>query len=241
MPLVGSPGTGYPDGQRLANYDSGPLWNIGSVTGNTPVVSPVMNMQHFAAAGGYIIATVGIATVQMTWYADALLVTEISAKTFQIDHNIPAALGGLMIPNLGPFLQVTVSAISGGNFGVNAVIFGSNRVSPIPWIPQNGLLINIAGAAIGAGQAIDSFPSDYYAGPCMVWFAGPAAQSFITLLTLGGNGGYNTNQQISVAANGEVTEQLVMPSGAWKMTAQQVAGGASTYDLTVIPSLTGST
>lgn len=240
MPLVGSPGTGYPDGQRLANYDSGPLWNFTMVASPNPQSSPVMNMQHFAAAGGYVLATVAQAVVTFTWYADALLVNEISAKTFTVDHNIPAALGGFMIPNLGPFLQVTVTNIGGNPYAINALVFGSNRISPIPWIPQNSIIIDQQAVAIGASTGVDVFPSDYYAGPCDVYYSLTQANTFF-IQGLNASGNYDILNGQNEVANSNSTFTFVAPAGAWKFRVGNDAAVAAAYTLVVVASLTGAT
>lgn len=240
MPLVPSPGTGYPDGQRLDNYDSGPLWNLGSVVDSTVKQSPVMNMQHFAAAGGYIISAAGICTCTMTWYADALLANIMSSKTFQLDHNVPATFGGMLIPNLGPFLQVTCSPIAGGAFGINALVIGSNRDSPIPWIPQNPVLIDQQSGSTPASGATQVYPSDYYAGPVWVQYA-TGADTFVQLQYLNSAGVYDLQAEQRPATPFLFSGVMVTPSGAWRVNVVNNTGAGITWNLIVTPTLTGAT
>lgn len=240
MPLVSSPNTGYPDGQRIENYDSGLLAEMANIAGPGPYVSTLINMQHYAACAGNLACTVNPCACTLAWYDDIATDIQAGLRTMALSPLIQPGNGGMLLPNLGPFLQITFTNIGGLNFTGEAIIFGSNRVSPIPFIPTNSALIDQQNAAIAANSTATLYPTDYYAGPAQVSiFLSQGGGAAIDILNTNGNwdviGGPS-----AIAANVWSISQIVVPPGAWRLQVANLSANAGTYYAVVVPTLTGA-
>lgn len=240
MPLVPSPNTGYPDGQRIANYDSGLLAEMANIAGPGPYVSSIINMQHYAAVCGQLACTVNPCVCTLAWYDDIATDIQAGLRTMALSPLIQPGNGGMLLPNLGPFLQITFTNIGGLNFTGEAIIFGSNRVSPIPFIPQYSTLIDQQNTAIGANATATLYPSDYYAGPLqLAYIVNQASAYAFQYLTPAGTWDQFINSQ-QVPASTWVVEQYTVPPGAWRFEVVNESAVVTTYFAAITPSVTGA-
>lgn len=232
---------GYPDGQRVANYDSPALWvdDPGLVTAQDRT-SPILNVSRYAYLCGQFGETQSQSQVQITWYLDAAGAVAVGRRTFQLDFNI--GLAQFRTVNLGPYVQVVRTAtVFDATYGPESWVFASNRDYPLEFIPINPLLIDEQNVTLGAGASLTMYPLGYYAGPIQLW-TDLGAPSLVNMRCLVAGGGWHYIAQLGITTTpSQAVYEWVAPSGAWQITFENNGAGAAGFYLAVTPSLTGST
>jgi hypothetical protein len=145
----------------------------------------------------------------------------------------------MRIPNLGPYVSFTVSPLPGGNYTLNAAVFGTNRYHPLEFVPQNPVLLAHTNNALAANDTNDYWPSDYYAGPVFVSATSPAAFTF-RIDALNVAGAYDALVNMPMAANAVINQSFIVPPGTWRMGMQNTSGAATIESLRVAYPTTGS-
>jgi hypothetical protein len=237
-PLLTSPNRGYADWQRVENWDTGLLWNIFIPAGNTSHLSPVLDVSRTAYLSGSVDMTVGDMTVGFTWYDDENLDNQLGSRVLNMSSEI-ADPAQLRIPNLGPYLQIVVHELGSAQYSATLLLWGTNRVHPLEFIPQAPYLVAHSVVALAANATNYTWPSDYYAGPVFVNATSPAGFTF-RLEALNGVDTYDTLAVEPTAANLVINQSFVVPPGAWRVGMQNTSGAATNESLRVAYSATGS-
>lgn len=239
-PLAVPPNRGYADYQRIGNYDSAPLFNQVVGPQNTQFTSGILDVSRYAYLGGRITPNGGDFSVQLTWFADAAGTITLNWRTFQITPNI-AGNATLHIPNLGPFVQLQLTAIGGANYTTTIVLIGTNRVHPLEFIPRNPLLLSVQNLAIAANSHVIIYPSDYYAGPVQ-WLiqANVATPWAVEFDSLQPDGTYPAIYQLS-GNSADTPGTALTPPGAWRAIVYNTDVAAHNFWFVVTPSMTGAT
>lgn len=240
MPLNSPPLTGYPAWQRIGNYDSGSLWTIDTGSVITQTTSPILNVSRYAYLGGRIQEVQSACYVAVQWYADAAATVAIAGRNIALSNLIgqPAII---RLPNLGPYCKIIVTQLTGGNYHFKGLVFGTNRVHPLEFIPASPVLIDVQSQAIGAGSTVQFYPTDYYSGPVQLLVEGGQAAQ-LTMGWLTNAGAWDLFFVTNVPAGTfQPFSAIVTPPGAWRVAVENTGGAADNYLLSVIHSGTGAT
>ena len=230
---------GYPDGQRVQNWD-GPLLINAQASGTSNVYqSPVINTSRYSSIAGFVNAQSGQVLMNLAWYADQAQTIQIGTKQLALDpHQVNGAQ--FCIPNMGPWLQVSLSALVNPPFSYVLQAFPTNRRYVLPWVPGVPLLIDLGGQPIAANSSLDFHPTDLYMGPLYVHGQCSAAW-VLRLYTLTINGTWDLIVYEPQTAGANFNGTLVVPEGAWKLNVQNTSASATTGGISAWPSGTGST
>ena len=111
---------------------------------------------------------------------------------------------------------------------------------PLEFMPFQPVIIQLVGVAIGIGASVNEYPSDYYAGPVFVFSKLNSGAGILSLQFEDNLGNWQVawNTAITVATAQDFV--MVTPPGAWRLQMTNTAAGASTFNLGVVPSMTGS-
>lgn len=229
---------GYPDGQRLQNWDSPTFYSIINQRVPAQVQSPIGDVSRYASVEGVVGVGIAQAFLTFQWYGDAQGNLVLGTRQFNLDPNINQA-GQFLIPNMGPFLQVSISGFGGGDPSVYLTVNPTNRQRLLEWLPFNPVLIAQTNIALAA-SAIDNFyPSDYYGGPVYVHLQATQPASFM-LKYLNNVAAFTNLAVFTQAANVPLVQSLIVPEGAWRLDAQNTNATAGTCTIRIWQSATGS-
>lgn len=229
--------SGYPDWQRVSNWD-GPVAKL-AVSGGALVSdqTPIFDVSRYAYLGGYDTTVLEPCGVQISWFADSAGVDLCGARRFALNHNMTAAQ--YRLPNLGPYCQLVWSEGTGGAFQHRCVILPTNRFHPLEFVPANPQLLGIANQNIANNVTNTLWPSDYYAGPARVAFTCGTAGLTVTIQSIDSNGNATVVDSFATPA-GRSAVDTVLPSGAVNVQVQNTTGAAVNYYLSITQSQTGS-
>lgn len=238
-PLLSSPNRGYADWQRVENWDTGQLWAFSANNINATQISPVLDVSRSTYLGGWLANSFNLCRFQANWFLDQAATVGVGERDFILSQNIPNA-AQIRIPNLGPFVQITLGAL-GVNYSPQVEIFGTNRYHPLEFIPVWPVAINQSVVSIPANTTQTYWPNDYYAGPVSAHVQGQQAGQ---LQLWGYNQAGNAQQldEYDPAANAATSVKMVTPPGPWFVTVKNLSTtAAGLFSTFVTTSQTGST
>lgn len=239
MPLATQPNRGYTDWRRVDDWDSATLWTATAANTQATFTSPILDVSRYAYLGGEIQCGFHFYSVSLQWFHDPGATVVAGFRTFLIDQNIFAG-AQIRIPNLGPFLQVTISAVGAVFYDFLVDLIGTNRVHPLEFIPTRPWAISQVAVAIPAGGNIPVFPQDYYAGPVRVFMFCSTVPMSVDVQVLQFDGVYHGMGAIPVlTANSWMNALFTTPPGAWRVNVSN-SGAAGVFYLTATFSMTGS-
>ena len=240
MPIASQPTRGYTDYQREGNFDTGSFFGTNVLQLLTmPLVSNLQDVSRYAYVAGTFDCGLGQIQIEFDWFLDGQASAAIGKRIIMVDANI-AAIAQIRLPNLGPFLQITLTPVT-ANPECAWQFIASNRVYPLEMIPVHPVLIALQGQAINAGATLNLYPVDYYSGPVAVWYDPTFTTGNCDLQYLTTSGTWAYIDQLSHTTNGNNDRQWVVPTGAWRLTVGNTSAGNSSFFLGVTPSTTGST
>jgi hypothetical protein len=238
MTPIGAGGLGYLDYQRTVNWDGPLLFSAqekllqeGQEYGNWDV-------SRYASLLARLEVFTNPIKVNLAWSTAGGPFSGLSAvRQFVLDPNILAPLQ-LLIPNLGPTVNMTTTTPVLQTAKLTANIHGSNRVSVLPFLAIKPHLLNVAHAFPVAGS-FKAYPNSYYAGPAKVRAFASEATGFFLL-----EAEIEPNEWVFVesweTAAGAVKQlDILLPGTAWRINMETLAKGEAS--LTITPALTGST
>lgn len=239
MPLNAPPAQGYPDGQRLQNYDTPTIYTVNPSVVAPPIQSPILYVGRFAYLGGFINESFNHSQHTFAWYTDSTGSVQLAQRHFQLS----AAIGvgaQIRIPNLGPFFQHTITRPEGGNVEDAVLLFLTNRSYPLEFVPIDPVLVDVETQNVGAGATVFDYPTTYYGGPVqMVTQCSQNSQVVLSYQT--GTGTWDEFWVSNVINNGVWTNTtVIVPTSAWRFALENTSGVLGTYDVTIIPSTTGA-
>lgn len=239
-PLVSLPARGYPDWQRIDNYDTGVLAAL-TLAGVGPVTSGVLDVSRFACLSAVCTPAVGSDVVfSAQWWADVAATIPMGSRNIVFGSGINHA-ATFIIPNLGPF--VTTSLLGAGGVAANGScdVIATNRQHTNETISASPLPISRQPILVGAGAAVDVFPLDYCSGAMQMWLT--ADQLAVVEIRAFDTNNADTPVFVfdQVAANTNFRATFVAPTGLWYLFLQNLGGVTAHFFVTVIQSPTGST
>ena len=233
------PDIGYPDFQRVVNWDSPVLYADSVLNETTYAQSGALDVSRYGYMGGYLEVSVGYCTVTLEWFLDQAMTTIVGQREFVLDQHV-ANICQPKMQHMGPFLQVTVEAIANAPFTASWSLFATNRASSLDFVPVDALLIDEFTTSLNAGASYRLYAGDYYAGPASMWFQAPAAQWAIYYNMLDVTGAQEIVNLFNPAQGNNNINFVTIP-GYWYIDVVNGSGSVGSFYITVHPSLTGST
>jgi hypothetical protein len=238
MSLSSPPLTGYVDYQRNVAND-GPVIVNPPDTITEPWSSGPIPVSQYWGVTTQMGPISGSFYVQYTWYTDETLDTALASKTVQVNEGA-ANYFPYIIPNLGPWLTVTIAAPTGEYPVVFSFIASAtNRPSVMPTPATPDVSLNTGGVAIPAGTTEFFNQAQAYAGPAMLTVDG--SQSYSTTIQVWNGSGWVTIFAEAGLAAGFDNYTVVMPLSTWRVGITNGGAVAGTFTATITPSVTGST
>ena len=235
------PDIGYPDFQRVVNWDSPVLYadSVDNVT--TYKQSGALDVSRYAYMGGFASITAGYCLVTLEWFLDQSMSTIVGERQFTLDQSI-SEICQPKIPHMGPFLQVTFEAIASNPFSGSWSLFATNRAYPLEFVPINPVVFDVQGVDVGAISSSSWYPSNYYAGPALLsmYSTEASCQSGIQRLTSAGSWEFIYNLDLPAGSQWNQW-RIVLPSGAWRCVYTNNSASTATMYGTITHSTTGST
>jgi hypothetical protein len=232
--------SGYPDGQRVENWDTQILYHDGGLNVNTSIQTGLLNVSRYAYLGGFDQAATLSLQATFLWYSDNVNFIPVGSRTFVLDSNINSR-AQYRLPNLGPWATIVWTNITNGTPTHSSQIFATNREHPLEFIPAHVDLVNIQGSAIAGTTTQTVYSSDYYAGPVDVWFEAPAASWLLSFFYLDIHDNWvEFFQTPQSTAASDLQYKVVTPPGAWRVKVSNLNAAGGTYYLNVRQSQTGS-
>lgn len=231
---------GYPDWQRVVNWDSPILWEAPGAPFNVTLVSPIVDVSRYHLLVMLLELTGGDTQVTVTWYFDPAGTRIAGQRVFFTNHNCTAA-NWLRLANQGSFARVQIEPLNAGTVSPFVRMSGSNRTAPTEASPQVDMLAQQAFSPLAANATVDVWANYMFSGPVSVWFNVPASgwelEVFVTdrPVTL-----YPIFNVLSTAG-GDITAKIVLPISTCKFQVHNTTAAAGQYSLAVVPSSTGST
>lgn len=227
---------GYPDWQRVSDWDGPVVWQF---SGNVPAggtISPVLDVSRWGSVGGVITLANNPVVVEVEWYVESERINSLGSFTLIADSN----LGNIMpirLPNRGPWATISLFPVTGSVPTVTTNIFGTNRQTSGVVFPRAGVLIRQDAAQINPGAQLEYYPVGYWSGPIVVW-ANSAAALYFSLTVEDAGAGWDTVAQIGAAA-GSFVQAMAAPAGAWRFVVTNSGAAVATFYLGVTASLAG--
>lgn len=238
------------DGQNLITVDGNttfggdPTFPLNPAVGD-PVTFDVRN--YASVLLGLRLNSGGPLLITFRWFQNPDASRLVGQRAMILDQIVATAIA--TIPNLGPYLQVVVNRITGGNFSWNASLVTSQRiVTDVFGGNFTPYLIEQYSVALGqnAGQ---NFPvGTLYAGPVFLSYfnhAGSPGNVTFNVDQMGSDGVYHAlgllNSQ-TLGAGGDSQNEIVLPAAPVRIRAATgVTVGTYTFDVLMFTTTTGST
>lgn len=228
---------GYADFQRTVNWDSALL--IREFNSHTALfTTPMLNCARFAYLSGHFGAGAGIAfLVDLQWFTDPASGETIGQRQFVLDPGI-TDFGQIHLPHLGPWLKVTMKGNAAELYTPEIVLFNSNRVYALDFLPRKPVLLQFSKVFAALGEE-NVFPSSYFTGPMKMGLTNTGANVKVTVsIEVEVSPGvfvlvdsFNTTSPTGAAT-------MYAPSGAWRVNVK--VNGATTAGVQLMPFLSGS-
>lgn len=166
-PLAPAGTLGYPDWQRIQNWDSPVLLDKQNYTQNTAFSSPPMDVTNYGYVGVLANCLLNSFQLFMQWYLDSAATIGTATREFVLNQSV----GNFMqvhTPNHGPWLVVSSIPIGGANYTADLRAVGTNRQSLLELIPSHPSLLEVATGVTANGATVSTWLGDYYSGPAVI-------------------------------------------------------------------------
>lgn len=230
---------GYPDWQRLTNYDGPTAWSINQGGIAARLIGPMMDMSRYATLSTFMEVSGGPTQIGISWFLDQAGTVLVGQRTIMMGVN-PGESENINLLNLGPWAQIEISPIGAGVRGANIVAHGTNRTFPSEVAPNSQELVYVDGVTLQPNTDLTVIPSGYWSGPVVMW-ARTDSNITTTFQALAGNGAWNDFWQLSPGSISD-SSIVVIPLGEWQVI---LTNGSTTQtgtaNLTIIAPISGAT
>lgn len=233
------PQAGYPDWQRVQNWDGPVLWQTNVVQGTVQQSSGLLDVSRFHTLSLYVDQNIGNATLFIEWFFDSAGTIASAARTIYLSALVN---GGsfLRLPNLGASCKIFVQPIAGGNFETTLIAAGSNRVAPTEAAIPQDTLVRVLNQPLAASGVVQFYPNFLYSGPVRTWFSAPAAGWYMQIQSIDGNGNWQYVHGFTSAGTGDNSLGWVMPPSACRFQVTNPTAAAGNFYLVATPSTAGA-
>lgn len=231
-------GQGYTDYARLIDWDGPLLLNANAINVNAPVTEGPYDVSKFAGISMAVRQTQGVTLLQVAWFADKARTATLGARQIVLNPNV--GLGWIRLLNQGPWVQITLSKITGAPPLINLALMPTNRVGPLespPLLPQ---LIAAVGVSLAPATPFSVFPNAFYAGPVRVFAETGGQQYEVNVQCMDVNGVTQNVDAWTVPASTELAVSTVVPLGSWWLSLFNDGAVADSISVWVTPSSSGS-
>lgn len=242
---------GYPDYQRVANYDS-PTVFTGSYSPGAPAElnSGILNVSRYE----YVTLSLTVrglsASVEVPitfqWSTNFSGSPALLSEVFFIHSLVGELTHGeevtVTIPCRGPLMKLNLGSVSGHPTGsVSVAMSLTNRFVATPYPLKTPNLIRQTGSAPNLSHTL-AFPAWPYAGPVNVAaYCGGLTEKFALQLEslTSAPGGWTLRE--SLQPNSEVFQRATFftPLGEWRLNLTNASGAEQPYEIQASPSVTG--
>lgn len=220
---------GYPDWQRLTNWDGPVLWEPAPGVYNAQLNGPVMRVDRYQALSCLLEITAGKASFTFAWYADQALTTLIAARQVYLDGGA-GNTSIVRLTNLGAWCQVLITPIGGAAFTLASTVFAvTNRGFPSEYVAISSMLAQVESQNINAGVTFTAQCQYVVAGRAHLWAAGPTAGATVDVLAMLLSGVYVHIYEGVLDGNGELNDDLELPQSSIKLQISNTTGVAHNY------------
>jgi hypothetical protein len=243
-----SGGPGYPDWQRVENWDGPVIWEGEGGALSGPQTSGVVPCSRYASLVVYVLpAELHAKRVAITvqWFRQAVggpIVFARTIVTFTRAEN-PSIPLTFHIPNMGPFVKVTLAPITASEtWEAEWMVRLDNRQYAVESPVQNPIMVAVAEHALAEAGTAVVLPSFYYSGPALLNVNIAHVGMAVDLQSFDPVGlAYALAGRVEPNAAG-VWQAIPMqlPLGAWRLVFRNIAGVAATISGGLVVAPTGS-
>lgn len=220
---------GYPDFQRLSNWDGPVLWQPTPGAYSATLTSPVMRVDRYQSLAVLVLLTAGKVLFSANWYADQALSTQIGSRQIFLDGAAGQYASGRLV-NLGAWCQVQLLQMAGGSFTLSTTaIAPTNRGALSEFAPVEPVLISAQARGIVIGATTTLSATRISTGRAHLWAASNSGKGLLTLQALNQAGTYDLIYQAGPDANGEFGSDVELPAASVQTTFANKSGVADTF------------
>lgn len=231
---------GYPDWQRVVNWDGPVLWQPPGTPFSSILFSPVLDVSRYHLTALFLQLTGGEAQVTVVWYFDQGGTMQAGRRVFFTNRNV-ANGNWLRMVNQGSFVQIEIEPLQAGTVTPFIRVSGSNRTGPTEVTPPNDMLAQQAFSPLAGNTSVDVWANYMFAGPVSIWFNVPASGWELEVFTADRPTTTYPIFNVLSSGAGDITAKIVLPLSACKFQVHNTTVAAGQYSLAVVPSDTGST
>lgn len=229
---------GYPDYQRIANFDGPLLYSKPNQLVNGTVESPRLAVSRYLSTAGNMSPGIGgepDVEVTFQWWSAEKAGFLIASRTFILSKE--TSLGAnFNIRNEGPWLVVRTT-IANGHWSIQ--MFASNRALDVEFVTQEVTAFHVSEVLAPAAEKI-FFPPILASGPTQVFaqMLGNTIGIAVDMATT--PAGYTALYQVGLLENEIKNDRLILPSTAWRVRTLTGAKAGGTLVFTLSTSTSGS-
>jgi hypothetical protein len=227
---------GYGDYQRTVNWD-GPQILREFNTHEGVFTSARFNAARFAYLAGMFNSSISSFLITLQWFMEEGGGETIGQREFVLDEGI-TSFGQIHLPHLGPWFQFTLKGKPATLYGPGILLFNSNRVYPLEFLPKGPVLLQYSHVYAALGEE-NVFPLSYYSGPMQMTITNTGANVKVTV-TIEAETAPGVFAAVSTfnTTSASASTTLYAPVGAWRVNVK--VNGATTAGVQLLPFLTGS-
>lgn len=238
---LGAGARGYPDWQRVQNWDGPLVFSQSGVNHKGRFQTPIVEVSRFAAIEGRVKAFIAPVLLTLEWFAGPTEETLTGQRQLVLTPEI-SEWAQLQIRNLGPWVRATFAPVDVAvEWQLGLQLVCTNRAYPLELVPRQSVLVNTSHAFAEAGS-VTAYPTDYFAGPIRVEainFNAAGPLEVVLEAAVAPEEYVEVDRTIITAAQVVLSASFVAPVGAWRVLIR--AAGKAETTVKVTPSVTGST
>lgn len=229
---------GYGDWNQITTFDG----DLDAYTLAVAQAGPFgpYNCQNWASIGFDVVgAGANPFSFIASYWADEALTQGLGGRTALIDGaQVGSATG--FYPNLGPWVRVAISNLTGVGIPAGLALWRSNRLVARDYVAPSFPFVNAGTPSIAAGATTNTFGTTVIPGPVEYHWATNTQAGTLTIQALNAVGGYSTLKIVTMAATSSGNGTIILPEATTRWQLTNNGASASTFNVLAWPSLSGS-
>lgn len=222
---------GYPDWSQISTMDAD--LDIGQVgSGNAPVTFGPFDTNNWLAFSLIVSGISANLLVQWHYFSDSTLGTEVLTR--QANVNVAQAQLQACIPNVSPWMTVSVESSLGGAWSANIFGWRTNRTVPSYAFVSNPYLLETGSISLGSGAAQNQNLNQWWSGS-MGYNLEAVTQPFQTIFQFWDGASWTDYWFDSVVAGKTANGLIHVPFGQSRAQTKNTGAGTGSYSLTTWP------